>query len=208
MSPVAELDLTREGVLAGLPMPLTLRLAVPMTDDELIAFSHRNRPWRIERNSGGELEIMSPVGFEGGQRELFVMRVLGNWAEEHGGICVSCDTGFALADRSVRSPDASWLSDESVRTLTPQQRRGFAPICPEFLIEVLSESDSRPKLERKMEMWMDAGAQLAWMIDPFQATVSISRRGSEPEVLIRPDTILAGEPVAGFFLETAKLWAE
>jgi Uma2 family endonuclease len=208
MSTLAELDLTREGVFVGLPMPLTLRVAMPITDDELIAFSQCNKPWQIERNAKGELEIMSPVGFEGSQRELFVMRSLGNWAEEHGGVCASSSAGFTLPDSSVRSPDASWVSDSRVRTLTPNEKRRFPPICPEFLIEILSESDSRAKLEAKMQIWMDHGAKLAWMIDPFTATVSVYRPDAEVEVLIRPEFVDAGEPVLGFRLKTSPLWAD
>ena len=192
--------------LAGLPTPVVLRLAVPLSDEELIGFSRRNRPYRIERNSNGELEVMSPVGFEGGQRELFVMRVLGNWAEEHGGVCVSSNAGFTLPDKSVRSPDASWISDTRVATLSDAERRGFAPICPEFLVAILSESDDRATLQAKMAMWISNGAQLAWMIDPFAATVSIYRPGRTVELLGCPDMVEAGEVVPGFCLSTGKLW--
>jgi len=207
MSTVADLDLTRDGVLAGLPMPLTLRLSAPITDDELIAFSLRNKPWQIERNAKGELEIMSPVGFERGQRELYVMRKLGDWAEENGGVCASSSAGFTLPDSSVRSPDASWISDARVSALTADEQRRFAPLCPEFLIEILSESDSREKLEAKMRMWMENGAQLAWMIDPFAETVTVYRGHRAVEVLVRPDFVKAGEPVAGFRLPLAKFWS-
>ena len=193
---------------AGLRMPVTIRLHEPMSDDELLAFSRRNRPYRIERNADGELEIMSPQGFDGGQRELYVMRVLGNWAEEHGGVCASCDTGFRLPDNAIRSPDASWLSQSRVDALTDNQRRGFAPVCPEFLIEILSPSDSRRDLEQKMGMWITNGAQLAWMIDPFAATISIYRPDAAAEVLARPDWVEADSVVTGFRLETSRLWAK
>ncbi len=208
MSPAAELDLTREGVLANLPMPLTLRLAVPMTDEELIAFSCRNRPWQIERNAEGELEIMSPVGTDGSGYEAFVIGELYQWAKQHGGRAFSSNAAFTLSDSSVRSPDVSWIADERIRALTPEQRRGFAPTCPEFLVQILSESDSRPKLERKMKMWIAAGARLAWLIDPFQTSISIYRPNREPEVLNRPRSITAGEPVRGFYLDTAEFWAD
>ena len=192
--------------LAGLPTPVTLRLPVPLSDEELIAFSQRNRPYRIERNASGELEVMSPVGFEGGQRELFVMRVFGNWAEEHGGVCVSSNAGFTLPDKSVRSPDASWISEGRVAALSDAEKRGLAPICPEFLVEILSESDDRSTLEAKMLMWMGNGAQMAWMIDPFAATVSIYRPGRTVEVLEQPDNVEASDVVPGFRLFTEKLW--
>lgn len=194
--------------LTGLPLPLTVSLPTPWSDDELIAFSRNNRPYRIERNAEGELEIMSPVGFDGGQRELFVMRTLGNWAEQSGGICVSCDTGFTLLDRSVRSPDASWVPEERVNALTADQRSRFPPFCPDFLIEILSPSDSRKVLEAKMEMWIDNGAQLAWMIDPFAADLTVYKPGQPSRSLARPDWVEADDVVPGFRLQTARLWAK
>jgi Uma2 family endonuclease len=194
--------------LAGLAMPFVLRPSVPLSDQELIAFSRRNRPYRIERNAKGELEIMSPVGFEGGQRELFAGARLLEWAERHGGFCTSSNGGFAVPDGSVRSPDASWVSQARVDALTDAEKRGFAPVCPEFLIEILSESDSRPKLEEKMEMWIANGAQLAWMIDPFAAEVLVYRPGQTAERLARPEWVEADAVVPGFRLEMARLWAK
>jgi Uma2 family endonuclease len=194
--------------LAGLTMPVTLRSALPLNDQELIAFSRRNRPYRIEKNAKGELEIMSPVGFEGGQRELFAGARLLEWAERHGGLCTSSNGGFAVPDGSVRSPDASWVSQARVDALTEAEKRGFAPVCPEFLIEILSESDSRVKLEEKMEMWIANGAQLAWMIDPFAAELLIYRPGRESERLVRPDWVEAETVVPDFRLETSRLWAK
>lgn len=194
--------------LTGLPAPVILRLPVPFSDEELMAFSRQNKPFRIERNAHGELEIMSPVGFEGGQRELFVMRALGNWAEEQGGVCSSSSAGFALPDGSVRSPDACWVSDERYKALAPMERRGYPPVCPNFVIEILSESDRRSELQRKMQLWMDSGAELGWLIDPFAETVSVYRRGVAVETLVAPASVVADGPVAGFVLETNRLWAE
>lgn len=208
MATLAQIDLTREGALFGLPMPLTLRTPVAMSDEDLMAFSHRNRLYRIERNAQGELEIMSPVGFEGGQREIYVGSRLFDWAEEHGGVVVSSNAGFKLADEAVRSPDASWVSDNRINALNDVERRGFAPLCPDFLVQILSESDSRAKLEEKMEMWIANGAHLAWMIDPFAAEVLIYRPGREAVLLVRPDWVEAEAVVPCFRLETSRLWAK
>lgn len=193
--------------LAGLPFPLALRVSVPLSDEELIAFSRENRPYRIERNEKGELEIMSAVGLEGSHREAIVMARLTAWAEEHGGVTFSSNGGFTLPDGSVRSPDASWVSDARWNALSKEDRQRFAPICPEFLIEVLSESDSRPALEEKMERWITSGAQLAWMIDPFARTVTIYRAAARVEVLRQPEFVEAEAPVEGFRLSTLKLWS-
>jgi Uma2 family endonuclease len=146
MAALAETQGLEHLSLAGLPVPVTIRLPKPLSDEELIAFSYRNRPYRIERNAHGELEITSPLNTKGGHRETFAGDRLFDWAEVHGGIVVSSSAGFTLADSSVRSPDASWLSDERWNMLTDAEQRGFARICPEFLIEILSESDRRPVL--------------------------------------------------------------
>jgi Uma2 family endonuclease len=108
----------------------------------------------------------------------------------------------------VRGPDAAWIASDRIERLTAEEKRKFPPLCPDFLIEVLSESDSRRPLENKMQMWIDAGTQLAWMIDPFAATVSIYRPNRAPEVLQRPDSVEADEVVPGFRLSTRLLWGE
>ena len=108
----------------------------------------------------------------------------------------------------MRQPDAAWLSDAHWAALTDTQQEPFAPHAPDFLIEVLSRTDSRKRLETKMQLWIDNGAQLAWMIDPYRATVSIYKPDVPVEVLDRPDFVVAGLPVAGFTLRTARLWAK
>ncbi len=192
--------------LTGLSMPVTIHLPKALSDEELLAFSSRNRPFRIERNENGDLEIMSPLGLDGGRREVFVMAKLFAWAEQYGGVCVSSNAGFKLPTGGVRSPDASWTSEARLSRLTDAERRGFAPVCPDFLVEILSETDRPSMLEAKMEMWMANGAQLAWMIDPFQATLTIYRPGETPRLLLRPDWVEADVVVPGFRLETLRLW--
>ncbi|WP_263372860.1 Uma2 family endonuclease [Granulicella aggregans] len=194
--------------LTGLTMPVTLRPARKLGDIELMAFSRRNRPYRIEQNAEGELEIMTPLNTKGGYREIFVGARLFDWAETHGGMVFSSSAGFTLIDNSVRSPDASWLSGAQWNALTDAEQRSFAPACPEFLVEILSESDSRVKLEEKMEMWIANGAQLAWMIDPFAGEVLVYRPGQSVERLARPEWVEAEAVVPGFRLEMARLWSK
>ena len=195
-----------EWTLTGLTLPLTLRTAKPMTDDELLVFSSCNDLYRMERNAQGELEIMTPVGGEGSRWESYVTRELDLWTEEHGGICFSSNGGFSLPDGSMLSPDASWVAEPRWNALTSAQQRAFPPLCPDFVIEVLSATDSRPVLKRKMDIWLANGAKLAWMIDPRAETVLIYRPEREPEVLVRPEAVDAGEPVAGFRLRTFRFW--
>jgi Uma2 family endonuclease len=208
MATSAQIDLSQAEVLVGLPMPVTLRTPTVLTDEEIIQFSRLNRPYRVELNAQGELEIMSPLGFDGAQREIFVGARLFEWAERNGGVVLSSNVGFRLPDGSVRSPDAAWVCDTHYQSLSREERRRFAPVCPDFLIELLSETDSRKTLEAKMRMWIDKGAQLAWMIDPYAAEITIYRPGHAPELLKRPDSVSAGHPVAGFQLDMRALWDE
>ena len=191
----------------GLKLPLTLRAAVALTDRELERFSGENRPYRVERNKQGELTVMTPVNSIGGNYEFYVAGQLNQWTEEDGtGIGFSSATGFTLPDSSMLSPDASWISLAHWDALAPAQQAGYAKICPEFVIEIRSASDSRRMVEAKMLTWIENGAQLAWLIDPIEATVAIYRPNEPTEILERPDLVLGHAPVDGFKLKTTRLW--
>ncbi len=195
--------------LTGLPLPIVLRPPSPLTDDEILELSRKNRAMRIERNAQGEITVMTPVGGEGGNWEATVIRKLGSWADEDDrGLVFSSNAGFALPDGSMLSPDASWVAFSRWEALTPEQRRKYPPLCPDFVIEILSSTDSLRMLEAKMETWMTNGAKLAWMLDPYAGTLTIYRPEQEPETLIRPEFVEGEAPVAGFRLTTAKLWAQ
>jgi Uma2 family endonuclease len=206
MATLAQTDFALDMVLTGIPLPITLRPHVPLSDEELMRFSRRNRLYRIEQNAKGEIEIMTPVGSKGSRWESRVIREVDLWAEQHGGASFSSSGGFRLPDGSVLSADAAFVAAARWNALTNAEQTTFAPLCPDFVIEILSHSDSRRTLEAKMQTWIDNGAKLAWMIDPYAATVSVYRPGAEIEILERPASVEAGEPVAGFRLSTAVLW--
>ena len=192
--------------LAGLTFPFVLRLRNPLSDDELLKFCELNSDYQIERNADGELEIMSPTGWDGSGREDYVARMLGNWTDEHGGFSRGPTAAFKLGKTEMRSPDTCWIDSGRLVGFSAQAKKKFLPLCPDFLIEVLSESDSRRTLEDKMQMWINAGAKLAWMIDPYAGEVLVYRPGAEPERLKSPDYVEADSVVSGFRLETARMW--
>ncbi len=200
---------TFEWSLTGLPLPLILRPPSPMSDDELIAFSRRNKPYRIEKNAQGELLIMTPVGNDGGVREVDVVAQLFFWAKnDKSGQANGPNAGWNLPDGSTLSPDASWIAYSRLEKFTDEEKERYLPLCPDFIVEVRSRNDSKRVLRAKMETWVSNGAQLAWMIDPYDATITIHRPNCEPEVLNRPDFVEGEEPVAGFRLTTSALWAK
>jgi Uma2 family endonuclease len=188
-------------------LPVRLRFDRPMTDDELMRFCAENDPYKVERDVNGELIVMSPSGSEGGGVDTDVTVELSLWARQDGrGKVFGTSAGFTLPDGSMRAADAHWASWERWNALSAAQRKTFAPICPEFVVEVRSEKDRFAPLREKMQAWIANGAELAWLVDPSRKAVEIYRPGCEAEV-VEGGSVVEGEgPVAGFVLELGNIW--
>ena len=190
----------------SLELPGSLFLHVTQAQFESLAAA--NRDLRLERTAQGELIVNPPTGGESGKRNLSISTQLGNWfeANEELGEAFDSSTGFKLPNGADRSPDASWVIRERWESLTPQQRKGFVPLCPDLVVELRSESDSLPKLQAKMREYMNNGARLGWLINPQKMQVEIYRPGQEVEVLKNP-TQLSGEDILpGFVLNLKRVW--
>ena len=193
--------------LPEIDQPIRIRFEHPLTDDELLRFCAENDPLRVERDKNGDLIVMTPTGLEGGGVEGDVFGELRNWALQDGrGKAYGPNAGVTLPDSSVRAADASWVSWQRLNALTPEQRKTFAPVCPEFVIEVRSESDSLRELQAKMQMWVANGAEVAWLVDPSRKAVEVYRPGREAEVLEGGSAVEGDGPVAGFVLELGRVW--
>jgi Uma2 family endonuclease len=182
--------------------PLTLKLdTVHLSDEQFYHLCQNNRELKFERTAKGELIIMSPVGGESGNREADLIIDLGIWNRQTGlGYTFSSSTIFKLPNGADRSPDAAWIQRERWQALTPEQRRKFPAIAPDFVIELRSATDDLEMLRSKMLEYMDAGVQLAWLINPQQQQVEIYRQKQDKEVRNLP-TQLSGEDVLpGFSL--------
>jgi Uma2 family endonuclease len=202
-----EEDEIMQVAIQNVALPARLRPAVPLSDDELMAFSEANKPCKVERLASGEILVMTPSGYKNNRREAFVVHELFAWAEADGrGEAVSSNAGFNLPDGSTLSPDAAWVELSRLSALSDREQERFLPFAPDFLIEILSPSDSLPELDAKMEQWISNGVRLAWRIDPFGGTVAIYAPGRAPIVLSRPEAVEGAEPVAGFHLKMAKVW--
>jgi Uma2 family endonuclease len=189
----------------------TIVLRIPpklqMTDDEFFEFCQINSELRIERNKSGELLIMPPTGSETGNRSGSVFGELYIWARQDGtGICFDSSTGFKLS-MGDKSPDASWIKLERWNALSPEQKQKFAPICPDFVVELRSASDNLKPLQEKMQEYMrEPGVQLGWLIDRKNRRVYIYRPGLPEEGLENPATV-SGDPVLpGFVLNMSNIW--
>jgi len=194
-------------VLEHVDLPIRIRMQRRMTDPELLDFCLANEPARVERDANGELIVMSPTFSEGGGIESEVGGELFVWARADGrGKYFGATTGFTLPDTSVRAADAAWVSWKQWNALSADQRNSFAPICPEFVIEVRSASDRLTPLQEKMEAWVANGAELAWLIDPERRVVEIYRPGEQPEAHENPTSVQGSGPVRGFELVMARIW--
>ena len=194
--------------LQNVALPARLRPPVPLSDEELMAFSEANKPCKVERLATGEILVMTPSGYKDNLREAYVVHELFAWAEADGrGEVFSSNAGFNLPDGSTLSPDAGWVESSRVAALSEQERERFLPFAPDFLIEILSPSDSLADLDAKMEQWIANGVRLAWRIDPFGGTVAVYAAGAAPVVLNRPDVVGGSGPVAGFQLRMARVWS-
>ncbi len=188
-------------------LPIRISLDRPITDDELLRLSAENDSLRLERDANGELIVMSPTGTGGGRIETRVIMELGNWARADGrGEAFGSSTGFKLPDSSVRAADAAWMSSSRWNALDAEELKRFARACPEFVIEIRSESDRLAPLQAKMQMWIDNGAEVAWLIDPIEKSVTIYRTGDEPEHLAHPTSVQGTGPIAGFELVMDRVW--
>lgn len=188
--------------------PLVVRLhpVIDLTDDQFFEFCQINRELRIERTAQGELLIMPPAGSGTGNRNFKLTQQLANWVEQDGtGIGFDSSAGFTLPNGATVSPDAAWVRLERWNALSPEEQEKFAPICPDFVVELKSPTDSLKVLKDKMQQYIDNGALLGWLIDGKQKQVYIYRCQVPMECLENPNTV-SGEPVLpGFFLDLSLL---
>jgi Uma2 family endonuclease len=189
------------------PLVLHLHPVINLTDDQFFEFCQINRDLRIERTATGELLIMPPTGSETGGRNFNLIGQLWAWVNQDGtGIGFDSSTGFTLLNGAERSPDAAWVKLERWNALTPEQQKKFAPICPEFVVELRSPSDNLEPLKTKMHEYIDNGALLGFLIDRKNRQVYIYRPGVAVECLDHPATV-SGDPVLpGFVLDLSKIW--
>jgi Uma2 family endonuclease len=127
---------------------------------------------------------------------------LANWAEADGtGITFDSSTGFKLPNAANRSPDAAWILLARWEDLTPEQRRRFPPVAPDFVVELRSDTDSLPVTQAKMQEYIDNGVRLGWLLDPQTKQVEIYRQGQDKEVMSSPTSLFGEEVLPGFVLD-------
>jgi Uma2 family endonuclease len=186
---------------------IQLSPAVPMTQDQFFDFCQQNRDIRFERTAEGDLIIMSPTGGEGGIQDLSVAAQLYIWTTQVGkGKALGPSGGFILPNGATRSPDAAWITSEQWAGVPPKQRKKFLPLCPFFLIEMRSPSDSLKELQDKMDEYIANGCRLGWLIDPEPRQVHVYRPGGPPQVLDKPQSVSGDPELPAFVLDLRPVW--
>lgn len=191
---------------SGVPFKLSVR-RVKLTEEQFALLCQENRDVRFELTAQQELVIMPPAGSETGWRNGRLTYRLIAWSDvDSTGLAFDSSTGFTLPNGAIRSPDVSWVQRARWDALTQEQREKFAPLCPDFVVELRSRTDRLADLQEKMQEYLDNGARLGWLLDPIDTRVYVYRPGQSVEMRENPDT-LSGDPVLpGFVLPVRELW--
>ena len=178
-----------------------------MSEPQFYEFCRTNPDLRIERNAHGEVIVMSPAFADTGNRNFKIAQQVANWADDDGtGEGFDSSSGFTLPNGATRSPDTSWIQSDRWNRLSPEQKTSFAPIVPDFVIELRSSSDTLKSLQDKMQEYIEQGVRLGLLIDRKNCTVHIYRPNLEPKVLMNPEFVSCEPELSGFKLKMAKIW--
>ena len=188
-------------------LTLNLNSVIKLTDEQFFQLCQANENLRFERNATGELIIMPPAGGETGNRNAGITAQLWIWNEQNKlGIVFDSSTGFKLPNGANRSPDTAWVKQERWDNLTQEQKEKIIPLYPDFVIELLSPSDSLKVAKEKMQEYQDNGTYLGWLINRESRQVEIYRLGQEVEVLKSPTTLSGETILPGFILNLESIW--
>ncbi len=189
---------------------LTLNLSplMTLTREDFVRLCAANPELKLERTAQGELVILSPSGGEIGNLNFEIAGAVYVWNRQAGrGKAFDSSTGFFLPLGSDRSPDLAWIPIEKWEALDPQARRGFLPLCPDFVVEIFPPTDSWVQAQAKMQEYLDNGCRLGWLLDAKAKRVMIYRAGQAPELLEDPETLSGEDVLPGFTLPIRTIWS-
>ncbi len=196
--------------LSTTDLPVLLRFPedTPLSDKLLEQISVLNRPWQFERTATGDLVIMAPAGIDADEICMELGAQLRNWVRSGvGGVTTGSSGGYTRGDGNTAAPDAAWTSPQRRASMTEEQRgETFQPICPDFVIEVRSGSDTIASQQRKMAAWIAGGTRLGWLVVPERETVYVYQADGIVDMVERPDE-LSAEPVCpGLTISFEYVW--
>lgn len=186
---------------------LTLEPIIHLSPEQFYQLCQVNPDTKLERTASGELVVMAPTGGESGSRNRRLTQRLGIWTDENGnGEAFDSSTMFQLPNGAFRSPDAAWIALERWQALSPDERKTFPPICPDFVVELRSESATLKSLQGKMQEYINNGTRLGWLIAPQGERMEIYRQGKEPEVLFSPSQLFGEDVLPGLILDLSGIF--
>ncbi|MBN8723485.1 MAG: Uma2 family endonuclease [Acidobacteria bacterium] len=199
-------EIREQTSLKTLPIALDVN-TMGMTDEQFYKLCRANKELKLELTAQGELIIIAPTGSLTGWRNAKITHYLTAWSEKTAnGLTFDSSTGFVLPNGAKRSPDASWVRQERWDCLSEEEKEGFAPICPDFVVELRSADDVLSKLQEKMLEYIENGAKLGWLFDPKNKNVYIYQPNQPEECLQNPETISADPILPGFTLKLKNIW--
>ena len=189
------------------PILVRLQPIINLTDEQFYEFCQANRDLQLERTAQGELVIMPPTGGETSESNAEVTMQLRIWAKRDGsGSTFDSSGGFVLPNGATRSPDAAWVSRRRLEALTKEQRKRFLPLCPDFVVELRSPTDSLTAVQAKMQEYLANGAQLGFLIDPEGKRVYVYRPDTPVECFENLETVSGDPLLPGFILDLREVW--
>ena len=182
-------------------------LTEKITDEVLEQLCRENPEAKLETNARGQLIVMSPTGSQSGKFNLSLSSQVWYWnSQTLLGVAFDSSTGFKLSNGAVRSPDVSWIAIAKWNALTDKQKRGFAPIDPDFVIELMSPTDEILELQQKMSEYMACGVRLGWLINPDEKQVEIYRQGQNKQLLSSPISLSGEDFLPGLTVDLAEIF--
>ena len=182
-------------------------LANPISERKFEQLCAQNQDTKFELTSEGKLIVMSPTGSESGRQNGNLFGQIWYWNRQSKlGVVFDSSTGFTLPNSAKRSPDVSWIEISRWNGLTPKQKRGFAPIAPDFALELLSFNDRLQDTQRKMQEYRSCGVKLGWLIDPDAKKVEIYRLGKDVATLDFPRSLSGEDLMPGLIVELDEIF--
>ncbi|MCY7284969.1 MAG: Uma2 family endonuclease [Cyanobacteria bacterium CAN_BIN43] len=193
-----------------MPLPIdlsSLTTILQVSDQQFYDFCRTNPDLRIERNANGEIIVMPPAFADAGNRNGRIFGQLFVWSEANAtGEAFDSSSGFTLPNGATRSPDAAWILSDRWNALRPEQQASFAPIAPDFVVELRSSSDMLVSLKEKMEEYIANGVRLGLLIDRKNCQVYVYRPNRSPEILDNPKCVNCEPEMPMFALKMARIW--
>ena len=190
-------------IAVNIPKEINLKI----THEQFLELALVNRDLQLERTATGELIVMAPTGSSTGNRNSSITGQLWSWNYQTKlGKTFDSSSGFHLPNGSSRSPDAAWVKQERWDALTTEQQETFAPLCPDFVVELRSKNDTISELQKKMKEYQLNGARLGWLIDTKNRKVEIYRENQEVEILENPNSLSGEDVLPRFILDLTEVW--